>query len=135
LFLFTDRRFGGEPGSATVAWHGVDLGQPDFSDDSHTLALELSHPGSAEHLHIIFNAYWEALDFTLPDLPADQLWHRLVDTVFRSPEDLSDPPQPLTQGQNRYTVGPRSTVILTAEQEPHEPARATYPQARTVTSG
>ena len=95
----------------------------------------MSHPGSAEHLHIIFNAHWEALDFTLPDLPADQLWHRLVDTVFRSPEDLSDPPQPLTQGQNRYTVWPRSTAILTAEQEPHEPARATYPQARTVTSG
>ena len=105
MFLFTDRRFGGEPGSATVAWHGVDLGQPDFSDDSHTLALELSHPGSAEHLHIIFNAYWEALDFTLPDLPADQLWHRLVDTVFRSPEDLSDPPQPLTQARTGTRLG------------------------------
>ncbi len=115
LSLFTDRRFWGEPGSATVAWHGVDIGQPDFSDDSHTLALELSHPGSAEHLHIIFNAYWEPLDFALPELPADQLWRRLVDTALPSPEDLCDPPQPLTPGQSRYTVAPRSTVILTAK--------------------
>ncbi len=115
MSLFTDRLFWGEPGSATVAWHGVDIGQPDFSDDSHTLALELSHPDSAEHLHIIFNAYWEPLDFALPDLPTGQLWHRLVDTALRSPEDLSDPPQPLTPGQSRYTVGPRSTVILTAK--------------------
>ena len=115
LTLFTDRHFWGEPGSATVAWHGVDIGQPDFSDDSHTLALELSQPGCAEHLHIIFNAYWEPLDFALPDLPADQLWHRLVDTALPSPEDLSDPPRPLSPGQNRYTVGARSTVILTAK--------------------
>jgi isoamylase len=124
-FLFTDQHFWGEPGSAIVTWHGVDLGRPDFSDDSHTLALELSHPGGAEHLHIIFNAYWEALDFTLPDLPAGQRWHRLIDTALASPEDLSDPPRPLTQGQNQYTVSPRSTVILTAKHEPHEPAPAT----------
>jgi len=114
LSLFTDRHFWGEPGSATVAWHGIDIGRPDFGDDSHTLALELSQPGSAEHLHIIFNAYWEALDFTLPDLPADQHWALLVDTALPSPEDLSTPPQPPTQGQHRYTVRPRSTVILTA---------------------
>jgi isoamylase len=111
--LFTDRRFWGEPGCATVAWHGVDLGRPDFSDDSHTLALELSHPGSAEHLHIIVNAYWEPLDFAVPDLPDDQRWHRLVDTALPSPADLCDPPQPLTPGQDRYTVAPRSTVVLT----------------------
>ncbi|MBI4899560.1 MAG: glycogen debranching protein GlgX [Actinobacteria bacterium] len=115
LSLFTDRHFWGEPGSATVAWHGVEIGQPDFSDGSHSLALELSQPGTAEHLHIIFNAYWQPLDFALPDLPVDQRWHRLVDTALPSPDDLTDPPQPLAPGQGRYAVRPRSTVILTAK--------------------
>ena len=115
-FLFTDRHFWGEPGSATVTWHGVDLGHPDFGDDSHTLALELSHPGGAEHLHIIFNAYWEALDFALPDLPAAQRWHRLVDTAQPSPHDFSDPPQPLPQGQDTYPVAARSVIILTSKE-------------------
>jgi isoamylase len=112
LSLFTDQRFWGEPGSATVAWHGVELGRPDFGDDSHSLAVELSQPGSAEHLHIIVNAYWEPLDFALPDLAAGEQWHRLVDTSLVSPEDFSDPPQPLAAGQSRYTVAARSTVIL-----------------------
>ncbi len=122
-FLFTDRHFWGEPGSATVTWHGVDLDNPDFSDDSHTLALELSHLGSAEHLHIIFNAYWEALDFTLPDLSGGECWHRLVDTALRSPRDFSAPPRPLPQGQHLYRVAARSTVILIAGEERCEPAR------------
>jgi isoamylase len=112
LSLFTDERFWGEPGSATVAWHGVELGQPDFGDDSHTLALELSQPGSEEHLHIIFNAYWGPLDFPLPGLPEGRQWHRLVDTSLASPEDFCNPAQPLGTGQLQDTVPRRTTVIL-----------------------
>jgi isoamylase len=113
-FLFTDRNFWGEPGSATVTWHGVELNHPDFSDDSHSLALELTHPNSAEHQHVVFNAYWEPLDFALPDLPAGQRWHRLVDTARPSPDDFSYPPQALPDGQGAYKVAARSAIILIA---------------------
>ena len=119
-FLFTDRHFWGEPGSATLIWHGVELHQPDFGEDSHSLALELIHSGSAEHLHVIFNAYWETLDFSLPVLPDGLLWRRLVDTAQPSPQDFPDLPQPLADPV--CPVAARSTVILIADQPQTEPA-------------
>ena len=113
--LFADRNFWGETGSATVTWHGIELDQPDFGPQSHTLAVELTHPAGSEHLHIIFNAYWEPLDFALPTLPVGQRWHRLIDTAQASPDDFSDPPLPLDLGQERYLVAARSSVVLTAK--------------------
>lgn len=113
--LFADRNYWGETGSATVAWHGVELDQPDFGPSSRTLAVELTHPDSSAHLHIIFNAYWEPLDFALPPLPVDYRWHRLVDTALPAPGAFSDPPVTLVAGQERYHVAARSSVVLTAK--------------------
>ncbi len=67
--IFRDRRFWSEPGGTDVTWHGVQLNQPDFGDQSHTLAFELVHPDSQSHLHILLNAYWEPVVFELPELP------------------------------------------------------------------
>jgi glycogen operon protein len=117
--IFTDRAFWGQPGSANVTWHGVELGRPDFSDVSHSVALELVHPESDEHLHITFNAYWKHLDFALPALPAGQRWHRLVDTSRPSPLDVSDPPIPL-DGPGTYTVEARSVVLLSTGPAPRD---------------
>ena len=50
--IFRDRQFWGRPGSAGITWHGVHLNEPDWSDDSHTLALEFDHPKSTRHLHV-----------------------------------------------------------------------------------
>src|SRR5262249_35356980 len=44
--VFRDRRFWGRPGSAAVTWHGVHLNEPDWGEDSHSLAYELVHPES-----------------------------------------------------------------------------------------
>lgn len=112
--IFRDRSFWGAPGSASVTWHGVNLNQPDWSNDSHSLALELTHTNSPEHYHIIFNAFWQALSFTLPDLRAGQKWRRLVDTSLTSPNDFSNPPHLLKPGQQQYQVQARSAVILSA---------------------
>ncbi len=54
--------------SADIDWHGVRLGSPDWANDSHSIAFTLR---SGRYrlpvwLHVIFNAYWEALDFDLP---------------------------------------------------------------------
>ncbi len=111
--LFTDRAFWGQPGSASVTWHGVQLHTPDFGDDSHSLALELDQP-AGEHLHIIVNAFWQPLDFALPGLPDGQVWRILVDTDRPSPDDFCSPPAPLLSSTTRYRAEPRSTVILTA---------------------
>jgi isoamylase len=112
--LFRDRKYWGEAGSASVTWHGTRLLQPDWGQSSHALALELSHAGSAEHLHMMFNAYWEALAFELPGLAPGQEWRRMVDTALPSPADFPETPAGLQTGQLQYTVQARSAVILTA---------------------
>ena len=60
---------------AEIDWHGVQLGRPDWSDSSHSLALTV-RPRQRQiplWLHVMFNAYWEALDFELPLAPTRQL--------------------------------------------------------------
>ncbi|MBR8827593.1 MAG: glycogen debranching protein GlgX [Gomphosphaeria aponina SAG 52.96 = DSM 107014] len=96
-----------------VIWHGVRLGQPDWSDDSHTLAFTLHHPKSGEHLHIILNAYWEALTFELPPpIYPSEHWYRLVDTSLSSPDDFCEAKTAPKIEEYTYKVEPRSTVIL-----------------------
>jgi glycogen operon protein len=112
--IFRDRHFWGEPDSAAVTWHGMNLYQPDWSLDSHALALELAHPNSPEHYHILFNAYWQPLSFSLPPLPVSQKWGCMVDTSLGSPADFSSPPRPLKLGQQQYLAQARSVVILAA---------------------
>ena len=51
---------------ARIEWHGVALGQPDWSDHSHSLAFTAHTPHWQFALHAMFNAYWEPLAFELP---------------------------------------------------------------------
>ena len=101
---------------AEIDWHGIRLGRPDWSDLSHSLALTV-RPRQREiplWLHVMFNAYWEALDFELPLAPEAAVagWQRWIDTSLQSPEDIMDaaaaPPVPGMQ----YRVAPRSVVAL-----------------------
>ena len=112
--IFRDRHFWGEPDSAAVTWHGVILYQPDWSPESHALALELAHPNSPEHYHILFNAYWQPLSFSLPPVPGTLAWARMVDTSLGSPGDFSSPPHLLKPDQAQYLAQARSVVILAA---------------------
>jgi len=99
-----------------IVWHGVCLGEPDWDYNSHSLAFTLRHLGSAEHLHIMLNAYWEPLAFELPPLPYEECWHRIVDTALPAPEDFSsleDAP-PVTD-RGCYWVQARSSVVLMAK--------------------
>jgi isoamylase len=112
--IFRDRRFWSEPGGTDVIWHGVRLNQPDFGNQSHSLAVELMHSDSQSHLHAMFNAYWEPLLFELPELSAEEHWQCLADTARASPTDLSDPMVILPIDQHQYQVQARSSVILVA---------------------
>jgi isoamylase len=51
-----------------IVWHGVKLNQPDWSDESHSLAFSLKDKDGQHLLHFIVNAYWEPLTFELPPL-------------------------------------------------------------------
>jgi glycogen operon protein len=94
------------------AWHGVRLHQPDWSNWSHSVALTAEFVKERHFVHWILNAYWEPLQFELPDVGGT--WRRWVDTALDSPEDIvrwqDAPPMP---GQT-YTVSPHSVVVVYA---------------------
>jgi glycogen operon protein len=97
-----------------LTWHGVHLGQPDWSNESRSLAFSLADAAGAEHLHFILNAYWEALAFELPVLPAGQRWCRAVDTALASPEDYCETGTEPAVSESTYQAEARSAVILIA---------------------
>ncbi len=102
--------------NAEIDWHGVELGSPDWADNSHSIALTLrSGRGRLPFwLHVMFNAYWETLDFELPAVPETAVsgWRRWIDTALDSPEDIIEPPAaPLAPGK-QYRVMPRSVAAL-----------------------
>ena len=95
-----------------IVWHGCRLGQPDWSDHSHSLAFTLRYPDAGEQLHVIFNAYTQTLSFDIPSLDSHERWHRVVDTAQDAPEDFYYPNNsPTIEGQT-YVVTARSAVVL-----------------------
>jgi glycogen operon protein len=97
-------------------WHGVKLNQPDWSDHSHSVALSVELPREGLLVHFIFNAYWEALDFELPQTGTgeDDSWRRWIDTFQESPEDITAWQEAPTISESTYHVGPRSVIVLWA---------------------
>lgn len=110
------------PCCAQVAWHGVKLGQPDWSWNSRSLAMHrwaTDERGAEDHVYFIANAHWDQHVFELPALPGRR-WHRFIDTMFDSPADIAESSEggtPVTG--DHYEVGPRSAVIL--ESRPQTP--------------
>ena len=98
-----------------LEWHGVALGQPDWGDDSHSLAFTAHSPHWPYVLQGMFNAYWEPLQFELPRVDAQPLrWQRLVDTALPSPDDVCAPGDGPTVVGDQYHVQARSCVLLLA---------------------
>jgi glycogen operon protein len=107
---------------ANKAWHGVKLGQPDWSDSSHSLAISAEAPNKELLFHVILNAYWEALEFELPRVGGDkrESWHRWIDTTLDSPQDIVEWETAPTVPGGTYRTGPRSVVVLFARLEDGE---------------
>ncbi|MBV9723637.1 MAG: glycogen debranching enzyme, partial [Gammaproteobacteria bacterium] len=101
---------------AEIDWHGIALGKPDWRENSHTLACTVrSGPGRVPFwLHVMFNAYWEPLDFELPAMPKTSIsgWQRWIDTARESPEDIVDSPEAQRAAGTHYRVMARSVVAL-----------------------
>jgi len=95
-----------------VEWHGVELGRPDWSETSHSLAFTLRSLRGRFLFHGMFNAYWEPLTFDLPPLLAEQAWRRCIDTALDAPDDICPWHAASIVGQPRYAVQPQSVVLL-----------------------
>jgi glycogen operon protein len=88
--------------SQPFTWHGVRLNAPDWSHETHTL-------------HLIINAFWEALEFELPALvETGETWRRCVDTYRDAPDDICGWEDAPAVRERSYRVHPRSVVVLVA---------------------
>jgi len=105
---------------AKVQLHGVRLGAPDLSADSHSLAVTARSLSGDLLMHFALNAWWEPLDFELPDLPdwAATGWRRVIDTSRPSPHDLVLPQDAPAVSGPTHRVGERSVVMLIAAARP-----------------
>jgi isoamylase len=101
---------------AKLTWHGVRLGQPDWGNYSHSLALGMEVRRQELRFHVILNAYWEPLDFELPAVGSGDRdpWHRWIDTTLDSPLDIVEWQKAPSVPGRTYQVGPRSVVVLLA---------------------
>jgi glycogen operon protein len=97
---------------AKKAWHGVKLFQPDWGDQSRSVALEAELKEEGVRFYIVLNAYWEPLDFELPRLESGGVWRRWIDTTLVSPQDIVPWQTAPTITGKTYRVGDRSVVML-----------------------
>jgi glycogen operon protein len=103
-------------GQANKAWHGVKLNHPDWSDHSHSVAFSAELRKEEILYHLIFNAYWEPLEFELPQVGSAEAdpWRRWIDTSLESPRDIVEWQKAQSVPGHTYRAGPRSVVVLWA---------------------
>ncbi len=100
---------------AKRAWHGVKLNQPDWSADSHSLAISAELRNEGLLLYVILNAYWEDLEFELPKVRnATENWRRWIDTALDPPNEISEWNAAVPVLDETYCAGARSVVVLIA---------------------
>ena len=99
---------------AEKSWHGVRLNQPDWSNQSHSIALSVELRGEGLFVYFAFNAYWEPLTFELPSIEGAGSWRCWIDTSLESPLDIVPWKEAPSVSYHVYRVGPRSVVVLWA---------------------
>ena len=103
------------------ALHGVKLNQPDRSSLSHSFAISGELRNEGLYAHLMFNAYWESLDFELPVLgDGARNWCRWIDTALDPPDDICEWSRETQLTERTYRVGPRSVVVLIAGEGVHD---------------
>lgn len=97
-----------------VEWHGIHLNQPDWSPQSHSIAMTVWTYEKRFVLHLLFNAYYQDLTFELPDISefSGKHWHLLVDTDKEYPNDIFRYANAPIISEQFYKVAARSVVIL-----------------------
>lgn len=108
-------------GMSDISWHGLKAGEPDWSDESRTLAFMLCGmhaillPGRApdDHIYVAMNMHWEDQVFELPVLQDGRRWHLFTDTYYEPALGTCRPGEerPLSS-QRSIAVRSRSVVIL-----------------------
>jgi glycogen operon protein len=98
---------------ARVHWHGVRLNEPDWGEDSHSVAATLESLSGRITYHLILNASWLELDFELPrPVAGDEGWRRLMDTGLEGGEEIRRWREAALVHGPSCRAAPRSIVLL-----------------------
>ena len=102
---------------ANKSWHGVKLGQPDWSPRSHSIALSAELRKEGLLFCMILNGYWERLEFELPPSSNGRVnqWRRWIDTALDSPLDIVPWRTAPSISGSTYRAEARSVVVLFAD--------------------
>ena len=105
------------PSRTTCAWHGVEAYKPDFTPSSRTLAMTLDGRLTGREpdrdFYIAFNAWKDALRFTIPPSPQGKPWRRVVDTALAPPLDIVGLDEgTIIHGYSGYALAPYSMLVL-----------------------
>jgi isoamylase len=102
---------------ANKSWHGVKVGQPDWSPQSHSVALNVEMKQDKYSIYLMLNAYWKPLDFELPQPSGvgPARWRRWIDTGLESPLDIVTWRTAALLTGGVYRAQPRSVIVLIAD--------------------
>ncbi|BDU50604.1 glycogen debranching protein GlgX [Haliovirga abyssi] len=98
-----------------ITWHGAKLNEPDWSNESHSLAFMISgkdFSGEIENdnnIYVALNSYWEDIEFEIPKMKNTK-WYLVVDSSKKMGEDFLDNPKEIKA--KTYKVKARSSIIL-----------------------
>lgn len=99
---------------STIQWHGVELDKPDWSENSHSIAMTINALSGKMAMHYMVNAYRKPLTFEVPrEVDGKKVvWRRWIDTAKESPDDIClwQHAKPLANGS--YHLESNSIVIL-----------------------
>jgi len=104
-----------------VAWHGVQLDQPDWGPASRTLGMHLAGahaPAPDCDLYLAVNSSDGDLEFELPNPPPGSRWVRVIDTAKPSPSDIAEEGQEPAVADRWVRVESRSCVVLRSTAAP-----------------
>jgi len=99
-----------------IIWHGIKENKPDWSADSHSIAVTTVAFKSKRVTHYMINAYHQDLDFEIPQKLDYQVlkWKRWLDTSLPSPDDIAPWSKAKPYQNKTYKVAAHSIVVLTA---------------------
>ncbi|MBU6178491.1 MAG: glycogen debranching protein GlgX [Verrucomicrobia bacterium] len=107
---------------ADIVWHGVRCGQPDWSDDSHSLSFTAEVRKERMRFHYLMNAWHGPIEFELPCGPGG-VWHRWIDTSLPSPQDIVPWREAPPHEGGTYRLEGHSVAALYSMIEPIRPSR------------
>jgi glycogen operon protein len=99
--------------NAHIKWHGTVLDKPNWSGDSHSIAVAFHNHALNNVRYIAINSYWSSLEFERPPLPgSSSRWIRMIDTSLGSPDDIAEVERGSEVMGSTYVVNPHSIVML-----------------------